>query len=126
LFKGDNEDNYEIDNCAKFRYVKVEKRESKSQSVKVDIIYDRKDEEEKKSPDLTIIEAMPLVEEGISLEPDMVFGWQPQVECTTPPIPLYFDFVEHPVGIYNFTNFYTNFGGKDVLVYQGYRPSDSY
>jgi len=50
---------------------------------------------------------MPLVQEGISLEPDMIFGWRPQIECTSPPIPLYFDFIEHPVSIYNFFGTHT-------------------
>ena len=53
------------------------------------------------------ISAMPLVQEGISLEPDMIFGWRPQIECTSPPIPLYFDFIEHPVSIYNFFGTHT-------------------
>jgi hypothetical protein len=39
--------------------------------------FDIVDEEEKSSPEQPLIEAMPLVEEGASLEPDMIFGWQP-------------------------------------------------
>lgn len=63
---------------------------------------------------------MPLIEEGASsLDPDMIFGWRPQIECTSPPIPLYFDFIEHPLGIYNF-------GKGDTVVYQDRRPKDTY
>lgn len=61
---------------------------------------------------------MPIIDEAMSLDPDMIFGWRPQVECTSPPIPLYFDFIEHPIGIYNFQ--------YDTLVYQEMRPKDSY
>ena len=36
-----------------------------------------------------------LIKEGISMKPDMMFGWKPEVETSNPPIPFYFDFVEH-------------------------------
>ena len=51
---------------------------------------------------LTHITAMPLIKEGVSLKPDMAFGWQPEIDCLRPPIPLCFDFVEQPLHIYNF------------------------
>ena len=37
--------------------------------------------------------AMPLIKTGQSMMPDMKFGWKPEVKCSNPPIPLYFDFV---------------------------------
>lgn len=36
---------------------------------------------------------MPLIKPGTSMMPDMKFGWKPEVKCSHPPIPLYFDFV---------------------------------
>jgi hypothetical protein len=65
-------------------------------------------------------QAMPLVQEGISLETDMIFGWRPKIESMSPPIPLYFDFIEHPIKAYNLT------GGLNTVVYQGHRPKNSY
>jgi hypothetical protein len=38
---------------------------------------------------------MNLIKHGVSLKPDMIFGWKPEVEASNPPIPFYFDFVEH-------------------------------
>ena len=52
--------------------------------------------------------------------PDMKFGWRPEVKCSHPPIPLYFDFVEHRLDSYTFEE------GRDVLVYQEPRFSDTY
>jgi len=36
---------------------------------------------------------MPLIKTGTSMMPDMKFGWKPEVKCSHPPIPLYFDFI---------------------------------
>lgn len=44
----------------------------------------------------------PLIRGPQSLMPDMMFGWKPEVKCSNPPIPLYFDFVEHRFDPYNF------------------------
>ncbi|CDW76472.1 zinc carboxypeptidase family protein [Stylonychia lemnae] len=63
---------------------------------------------------------MPLIKEGMSLEPDMAFGWKPQIDCQSPPIPLYFDFVDHPLHLYSLEK------GKDILIYQEKRPKDSF
>lgn len=38
---------------------------------------------------------MPLIKTGSSMMPDMKFGWKPEVKTSNPPIPLYFDFVQH-------------------------------
>ena len=46
---------------------------------------------------------MPLIKTGTSMMPDMKFGWKPELKCTHPPIPLYFDFVEHRLNIYQIT-----------------------
>ena len=64
-----------------------------------------------KMAEITHDNPLPLIKEGISLEPDMIFGWKPQVECTSPPIPLYFDFVGHSLYLYQFGY------NKDILVY---------
>ena len=48
---GNNEGEFEIDNCAKFRYVKVEKRESLKKSDKIVVNFDIVDEVEKASPE---------------------------------------------------------------------------
>jgi hypothetical protein len=45
---------------------------------------------------------MPIIKGGASLGPDMMFGWKPEVKCSHPPIPLYFDFVEHKMSPYIF------------------------
>lgn len=37
---------------------------------------------------------MPLVKSGISLAPDMKFGWKPTALEISVPIPLYFDYEE--------------------------------
>ena len=49
--KGNTEGEFEIDNCAKFRYVKVEKRESLIKSDKIVVNFDIVDEVEKGSPE---------------------------------------------------------------------------
>ena len=46
--------------------------------------------------------------------PDMKFGWKPEVKCSHPPIPTYFDFVEHRLHPYRFED---NIENSDVLVY---------
>lgn len=51
------------------------------------------------------------------MAPDMKFGWRPKVTAPKPPIPLYFDFLEHP---------YYEFGEDDTLVYHGFRPKTSF
>ncbi|TNV86843.1 hypothetical protein FGO68_gene16193 [Halteria grandinella] len=61
----------------------------------------------------------------MTLDPDMIFGWRPQVECTSPPIPLFFDFTDHPIHIYKFHRDNTLYE-RDILVYQERRPKDSY
>lgn len=45
---------------------------------------------------------MPLIKTGQSMMPDMKFGWKPEVKTSNPPIPLYFDFVNHRMHVYNF------------------------
>ena len=47
----------------------------------------------------------------------MKFGWRPQISQGTPPIPLYFDFLEHP---------YWEFKESDRIVYYGFRPRTSF
>eukprot|EP00347_Sterkiella_histriomuscorum_P020582 403337255 len=64
-----------------------------------------------------------LIQKGISMDPDMVFGWKPQIECSSPPIPLYFDFVEHNLSIYDFEN---RSDKIDIIVYQELRSKDSF
>lgn len=50
---------------------------------------------------------MPLIKAGTSLMPDMKFGWKPEVKCSHPPIPLYFDFVDHQFNIYQLSMYPT-------------------
>ena len=57
----------------------------------------------------------PLVRGGISMMPDMKFGWKPEVKCSHPPIPLYFDFVQHNFSQYSFGD---NIEESDAVVYQ--------
>ena len=47
----------------------------------------------------------------------MKFGWRPKITHGTPPIPLYFDFLEHP---------YWEFKEIDTIVYYGFRPKTSF
>ena len=47
----------------------------------------------------------------------MKFGWKPQISKGTPPIPLYFDFIEHP---------YWEFEENDQIIYYGFRPKTSF
>jgi len=35
---------------------------------------------------------MPLIQSGMSLSPDMKFGWKPKDEISGAPIPLYYEF----------------------------------
>lgn len=49
--------------------------------------------------------------------PDMKFGWRPTITQGTPPIPLYFDFLEHP---------YWEFKEEDEIIYYGFRPRTSF
>ena len=60
---------------------------------------------------------LPLIKTKHSLLPDMKFGWRPEVSISTPPIPLYFDFLEHP---------YEDFRYNDDIVYNGFRPKTSF
>jgi hypothetical protein len=55
--------------------------------------------------------------------PDMKFGWKPEVKCSHPPIPLYFDFVEHKLDCYNFGD---NPANSDIVTYVEQRSLDSY
>jgi hypothetical protein len=63
--------------------------------------------------------ALPLIKTGTSLMPDMKFGWKPEVKCSHPPIPLYFDFVDHIFNIYSLTIYPTksNIYNHDIIVY---------
>lgn len=53
----------------------------------------------------------------------MQFGWRPEVKTSHPPIPLYFDFIEHNFGPYNFGE---DIERSDVFIYQEQRLVDSY
>ncbi len=35
---------------------------------------------------------MPLINSGVSMAPDMKFGWKPKDEISGAPIPLYYEF----------------------------------
>ena len=35
---------------------------------------------------------MPLISKGMSMSPDMKFGWKPKQDINGAPIPLYYDF----------------------------------
>jgi len=37
-----------------------------------------------------------MFQQKFDLGPDMKFGWKPEVDFTTAPIPLYFNFSENP------------------------------
>ena len=66
--------------------------------------------------------AMPLYTGQASMQPDMKFGWKPEVRCSHPPIPLYFNFVEHRLHTYRFDETEES----DVVIYQEKRPTDTY
>ena len=68
---------------------------------------------------------MPLIKTGTSMMPDMKFGWKPEVKCSHPPIPLYFDFVEHIMTPYQFDKLFEDHV-PDILVHQEKRVHDSY
>lgn len=57
-----------------------------------------------------IIPFIPLVQSGISLEPDMLFGWKPKTTTTGGPIPINFTMESIPT---------------KGCIYYGYRPEDS-
>ena len=71
---------------------------------------------------------LPLIKTGSSMMPDMMFGWKPEVKTSNPPIPLYFDFVNHRMHIYHFGRISREREGpfSDVFVYQQRRFNDSY
>lgn len=77
--------------------------------------------EQQESPEEDI--AMPLIKSGGSMVPDMKFGWKPEIRVSNPPIPLFFDFTEHNMEVYNFQE---NLEESDALVFQGNRPINSY
>ena len=79
---------------------------------------------DKAEPKVKIEEAipLPLIKTGTSMAPDMKFGWKPEVKCSHPPIPLYFDFVEHRLHPYVFDDILTS----DCIVHQEKRSLDSY
>ena len=63
------------------------------------------------------------------MQPDMKFGWKPEVKCSHPPIPLYFDFVQHRLQFYNLdgSSKPQAFQAEpDVFVHQQRRFHDSY
>lgn len=60
---------------------------------------------------------LPLIKGNHSLLPDMKFGWKPNITKGTPPIPLYFDFLEHP---------FWEFKDEDLVLYYGFRPKTSF
>jgi len=66
---------------------------------------------------LNVNDPLPLIKGNHSMAPDMKFGWRPEVEVSTPPVPLYFDFLAHP---------YDEFRNEDLIVYNGFRPTTSY
>jgi hypothetical protein len=74
-------------------------------------------------------EAMPLIKQMVHFDqqngllPDMQFGWKPEIKTSHPPIPLYFDFIEHNYSPYNFGE---DIEKSDVVVYQEQRFADSY
>ena len=47
----------------------------------------------------------------------MKFGWKPEVSIAVPPVPLYFDFLNHP---------YDEFRVEDTIIYNGFRPKTSF
>ena len=60
---------------------------------------------------------LPLIKGNHSLIPDMKFGWRPKIAKGAPPIPLYFDFLEHPFWEYK---------DDDIILYNGFRPKTSF
>ena len=72
---------------------------------------------------------MPLIKTGTSLVPDMKFGWKPEVKCSHPPIPLYFDFIQPLLYIYNLDNQEYNNNNQnptDIIVYKSKIFIDTY
>lgn len=57
-----------------------------------------------------LIPFIPLVQSGISLEPDMLFGWKPKAITSGGPIPINFTMESFPT---------------KGCIYYGYRPEDS-
>jgi len=60
---------------------------------------------------------------------DMKFGWKPQVEFKSAPIPLYFNFCEHPMYTYyrEQASYDGSFDGNaPKIIYYGFRPRDSF
>ena len=74
---------------------------------------------------LADLDSLPLMKSGYSLEADMKFGWKPQVKGKILPIPLVFDSEDH---LFNLDHFVEGSNNKKKLpvVYQGWRPADSF
>ena len=64
---------------------------------------------------------MPLVKSGISLAPDMKFGWKPTALEISVPIPLYFDYDEET----EMTPLDKRLQKRLPILYYGFRPKDS-
>jgi len=47
---------------------------------------------------------MPLIQSGMSMSPDMKFGWKPKDEISGAPIPLYYEFEQFSIPINPLTN----------------------
>ena len=50
------------------------------------------------------IPMMPLIQSGVSMMPDMKFGWKPKDEISGAPIPLYYDYVNIQIPLNPFSN----------------------
>ena len=46
-----------------------------------------------------------------------LLSWRPNLSMANPPIPLYFDFIEHPLD---------NYSNSEPVIFLGFRPKDSY
>ena len=62
---------------------------------------------------------MPLIHSGVSMEPDMKFGWKPKIDISGAPIPLYYDFEPFEIPVNPLTH------EEYEPLYLGTRPKHS-
>eukprot|EP00347_Sterkiella_histriomuscorum_P022850 403336918 len=72
-----------------------------TQSPDVDEDFIEQDQRKQKAENQLL---MPLIQSGMSMSPDMKFGWKPKDEISGAPIPLYYEFEQFSIPINPLTN----------------------
>lgn len=71
-----------------------------------------------------MLDSLPLVKSGYSIEADMRFGWKPVVKGQVLPIPLIFDSEDHFFDLEHFAD--SKCKVPRPTIFLGFRPKDSF